>query len=110
VRSWFRAGARDLTTPGRQLAYAERALQDEHGSPVSEIRDRDIQDETGQAGQVQAAVQPQLCPGRQADVECLPGSAGHDIRIIGHLCLGFRRAAALSRPPARNHARRTCSL
>jgi hypothetical protein len=34
--------------------------------------------------------------------------AGHDIRIIAHLCLGFRQAAALSCPRLRSHAKQAC--
>ena len=75
---------------------------------VSEIRDRDIQDEAGYPSQVQTAGQPQLCLSHQAGAEHIPVAARHDIRIIGHLCLGFRQAAALSRPHLRSHAEQTC--
>ncbi|MGD0068060.1 MAG: hypothetical protein ABSB76_32095, partial [Streptosporangiaceae bacterium] len=82
-------------------------LQNERGSGVSEIRDRDIQDEAGNPSQVQTAVQMQLRLGHQAGAEHLPVAACHDIRIIGHLCLGFRQTTALSRPHLRNHTKQT---
>jgi hypothetical protein len=46
------AGPADFTS-------IERVLQNEHGPRVSEIRDRDIQDEVGNPSQVQTAVQLQ---------------------------------------------------
>jgi hypothetical protein len=75
----------------------DRVLQHEHRPRVREIRHRDIQDQVGNPSQVQTAVQLQLGLGHQARAERLTVMAGHDLRIIGHPCLGFPQAAAQSR-------------